>query len=721
MSWQSRIRRLLRHPPAEVARRLKAYALRNWAQIRLQARDRFLPTFGGDVPEQPLQALLPPITGHMLEPWRAALAADSKRLLEHRFDLLGAWDVQPAAGFCAAGLEGHYYDMPAVAGGNLANQRHAKRLQRLISPGYQTIDWHLDLRSGYRWPRVTPSALIRYGNVPGVDIKIPWELARMQHAPRLALAAAAYRLSGDQAASERLRLEFQDQVLDFIAANPPRFGVNWSCTMDVGIRIANLLLAYDIFIASGMGFATDFDIEFKRSVLAHGRHIVTHLEWFPHLRSNHYLANLAGLLFVAAYLPASAESDAWLMLAANELGKEMFMQFQADGSNFEASTSYHRLSAELVLFPVMLARRMAVRLQTLDPAILDSGLDASGPGVLPAQRCVLAAHALQSDEALRQLVKMADFSRGITRPDGGVAQVGDNDSGRFFKLTPDAAHDAPWVDGQAVFIDCVAQLRQGPKLPPASLDALLVQTLAGNLGQGQGGEPEAELGALCAFDDFGLYVYRRPRLWLSLRCGSVGQLGNGGHAHNDQLSLEVCFDGVPFILDPGTYVYTALPEQRNAFRSNRAHATLSAEPGEQNGWLAGVTGLFSLSRVAPTRVIQATEAGFVGEHDGFTATHRRSVVFLDDGFEVVDEHSAGAGELAFPLAPQVRVQRDGQGWLLAADGRQVRLEISAGQAAVEKGAYSPGYGCKVETQVIRVRNVPVRCVWNMRLLEPVHG
>ncbi|WP_017903426.1 heparinase II/III family protein [Pseudomonas asplenii] len=720
MSWPARIRRLLRHPPAEIARRLFAYVLRNWAGIRLQARDRFLSTFGGEVDEQPLQALIPPFSADQLQPWRETLAAESERLLEHRFDLLGAWDVQPAVGFRAAGLEGHHYDMPASAGINPANRRHVARLRSLITPGYQAIDWHVDLRSGYRWSPVTPSALIRYGNAPGADVKLPWELARMQHAPRMALAAAAEKLAGDEARSQRLCQELQNQVLDFIAANPPRFGVNWSCTMDVGIRIANLLLAYDIVIAAGLNFSPAFDREFKRSVVAHGRHIVTHLEWFPHLRSNHYLANLAGLLFVAAYLPPSEESDAWLMLAANELGKEMFVQFQADGSNFEASTSYHRLSAELVLFPAGLAHRVAARLQALSPASLHGGLDASGPGVLPAQRSEPATYTLQSAEALRHLVRMGDFSRAITRPDGGVAQVGDNDSGRFFKLTPDRQHDEPWGDGHRVLIDCVAQLRQGVNTPPASLDGLILRALLGPLEQGQVGAPEAPLPVLCAFADFGLYVYRRPRLWLSLRCGSVGQLGNGGHAHNDQLSLEACFDGVPFIVDPGTYVYTALPEQRNALRSNRAHATLTAEPGEQNGWLAGVTGLFSLSRVAPTRVLRADEDGFVGEHDGFAATHRRAVAFIEGGFEVIDEH-AGTGELAFPLAPQVQAQRDGQDWLLVAGGRRVRLKISAGQSVLEIGTYSPAYGCKVESQVIRVRDVPALCVWSMRLLESAHG
>lgn len=718
MNWLTRIKRLLRHPPAEIVRRVMAFVLRNWAQLRLQARDRFLPTFGRQVSLQPLQSLLPPLTTEMLAPWHDALAADAARIRAHRFDLIGAWDVCPNLGFQPTGLEGYRYTAATTGCINRANRRHGARLRRLISPGYQFIDWQLDLRSGYRWSAATPSAQIRYGSMPGVDVKLPWELSRMQHAPRLALAAVAHRLAGEEMVSEALRVEFQDQVLDFISANPPRFGVNWACTMDVAIRIANLLLAYDIFITAGLRFAPEFDLEFRRSVQAHGGHIVTHLEWFPHLRSNHYLANVAGLLFVAAYLPGSPESDAWLALAANELGKEMFQQFQADGSNFEASTSYHRLSAELILFPLALSHRVAARLATLDLSILQR-LDGSGPGLLPAQRCVPAPRALHSREALHHLARMAGFSRAITRPDGQIVQVGDNDSGRFFKLTPDARPDAPWSDGHAVFVDCVAQLCKSGRRLPASLDALLVSALAGDLGEGV--PPLEPLGAFHAFDDFGLYVYRRTRLWLSVRCGQVGQLGNGGHAHNDQLSLEVCFQSEPFLLDPGTYLYTALPTQRNAFRSTHAHATLSAAPGEQNGWLEGATGLFGLVRVASATVIEATSAYFVGEHNGFAAPHRRSLSVGDQGFEVVDECLADTRTLAFPLAPKVRAWQDDQGWLLTAGDVQVRLEISGGRAELEEGAFSPGYGCKWKTRVIRVRDVPERCVWSMRLLETVNG
>ena len=44
----------------------------------------------------------------------------------------------------------------------------------------------------------------------------------------------------------------------------------------------------------------------------------------------------------------------------------------------------------------------------------------------------------------------------------------------------------------------------------------------------------------------------------------------GGHAHCDQLSLELFFRE-PLLTDPGTFVYTALPSERNRYRCTSAH------------------------------------------------------------------------------------------------------------------------------------------------------
>jgi hypothetical protein len=76
---------------------------------------------------------------------------------------------------------------------------------------------------------------------------------------------------------------------------------------------------------------------------------------------------------------------------------------------------------------------------------------------------------------------------------------------------------------------------------------------------------------LRAYPIFGVYLLRVPRVYLAIRCGPRGQNGLGGHDHNDQLSIELQVDGEDWILDPGTYLYTPLPEARKRYRSVRAH------------------------------------------------------------------------------------------------------------------------------------------------------
>ncbi len=282
----------------------------------------------------------------------------TEHFIHHEFNLLGSGWVRVAYGLDCKGVEGHRFppEVPVTADSegrwligriNPANMETSRRLWGLIEQNYSPIDWQLDFKSGFRWDEKTWSPNVRYGRLPGVDVKVPWELARAQHLPQLALA---FGLSQDQGKKEVLRSEFRNQILDFTATNPPRFGVNWSCTMDVAIRVANWLLAYDLFVVFGVVWDESFKKAFAKSVFAHASHIYNHLEWDPDLRSNHYLADIVGLLFASAYLPTSKTTDHWLRFSASELRKEVESQFHEEGSNFEASTSYHRLSAEMVIY-----------------------------------------------------------------------------------------------------------------------------------------------------------------------------------------------------------------------------------------------------------------------------------------------------------------------------------------------------------------------------------
>ncbi|HEX3051170.1 MAG TPA: heparinase II/III family protein, partial [Aggregatilineaceae bacterium] len=322
------------------------------------------------------------------------------------------------------GVEGFRYEMGAVVQPdqegnwlneriNRANEAEARRIWQLIGPGYQPIDWQLDFKSGYRWAETCWYQDIPYGHLPGVDIKVPWELARMQHLPQLAWAYAL--ASGGEPGFEPPEVylhEFRCQVLDFIATNPPRFGVNWAGAMDVAIRIVNWLISYDLFCAYGAQFDEAFVQELVRSAVQHGRHILANRDWHAAWRGNHYLAEMAGLFVVGVYLSegnekANITAERWLNFALRELDREVALQFHEDGSNFEASTCYHRLSAELIVYTAALALNLPPDKQSR----------------FPLNHC-------------ERIEKMGEFTQHITKPSGCVPQIGDNDSGRFLKLFP---------------------------------------------------------------------------------------------------------------------------------------------------------------------------------------------------------------------------------------------------------------------------------------------
>ena len=227
----------------------------------------------------------------------------------------------------------------------------AQRRWALVTPGYSPIDWQLDFKSGWRWSAQEWYRDIQFLGPIGSDPKVPWELGRLQHLGQLAIAASIARagVNGFEEA-EAYEREFRNEVLDFAAANPPRHGVNWVMPMEVAIRMANLLIARDMFVAGGTVFDEPFERFFRLMVVDHARHVATHLEWHERWRGNHFLADLTGLALAAAYLPDSPESTRWAATARKWLEIELHEQFWPDGSNAEASTSYHSLAIELVTY-----------------------------------------------------------------------------------------------------------------------------------------------------------------------------------------------------------------------------------------------------------------------------------------------------------------------------------------------------------------------------------
>lgn len=622
-------------------------------------------------------------------------AADA---LAHRFDLLGSGPTVVAHGVPCRGVEGIAYAMSQpvhadragnwLAGRiNAANLGEAQRLWRLVDAGYVPIDWQLDFKSGYRWREDCWHRDIRFGESAGVDVKVPWELARCQHLPALALAChfARANMSGFQEPASYER-EFCNQVLDFIATNPPGFGVNWVCAMDVGIRCANLLVARDITLASGGQLDGEFERIFSASILAHARHIASNLEWSPVYRGNHYLANIVGLLFAAAYLPESDEVNGWLLFATQELLNEVDYQFHCDGSNFEASVCYHRLSSEMVLWAfALLANLPAHKLSVLtDPRChAVRKMPRLAPRPLPLYPIPGSDKTSPVPPwCWERLSKMADFTEALTRPDGLVVQFGDNDSGRFISLCSGeqlrAANDPSAPGWSLDHRSLVASIRN---LLGMTGSSAVTEDPSANIIRGFAGLCEARPRPSCggaplenvgneeiwfdcmamyekaaiksravdrftarhpgllegiqrkAFLGMGCFVFRSKRLFLAVRCGEIGVAGLGAHAHCDQLAIELVIDGEDCVRDPGTYLYTASPQARNTYRCSAAHHVphvIGREPANLK------LGLFDLRGAAEGECLYFGPRGFVGRHAGYGSWVYRVVSLSTTDVTVLD-------------------------------------------------------------------------------------
>jgi uncharacterized heparinase superfamily protein len=185
--------------------------------------------------------------------------------------------------------------------------------------------------------------------------------------------------------------------------------------------------------------------------------------------------------------------------------------------------------------------------------------------------------------------------------------------------------------------------------------------------------PTSEAGGSRAFPDAGVYLLRHQDLYLHFNAGGIGVNGRGSHGHNDALSIELSAGGTAFIVDPGSYVYTANLHERNLFRSTAYHSTVQVDGAEQNTIEEQVP--FVIGNEAQPKVLAwettADADLVVAEQNGYRRlshpiTHRRTIK-LDKRkrFWLVQDELAGDGThefcFRFHLAPNIdsKVRTDG--------------------------------------------------------------
>lgn len=226
-------------------------------------------------------------------------------------------------------------------------------------------------------------------NVYYSDAKVPWELSRLQHLPRL---GEAFK----QTMNNNYLNTFIKHLNDWIDKNSFLYGINWVCPMDVAIRAINIIHGMNYFKKD---ISKDLFDKIINSLYQHAIYLENNWELF-YKNNNHYLTDLLSYF----YLSLLFEDLKHFKKAKTKIFKKILKQFDEqimqDGTCYEGSTSYHKLVTEIFI----LFQNLCINNQLKLPS-----------------------------NFVKRLNKAKQFIKDCTDSYGNFVQIGDNDSGQIIK------------------------------------------------------------------------------------------------------------------------------------------------------------------------------------------------------------------------------------------------------------------------------------------------
>jgi len=488
--------------------------------------------------------------------------------------------------------------------------------------------WNRDFVSGKDWPLVDASR-IKIVRHDGSDIKVPWELSRLQFLPVL---AKAHLLTGEQ----RYRDIARALVSHWIDQNPVGVGVNWTTAMEVALRAISICFLLDLV----WPLRPDEQLWLEKvtcSLWQHLLYIEANLEFSHIVRGNHYISNLIGLFCLSTFLDGP-QIESRRKSYQRCIEGEILQQTYEDGGDYEASTGYHVLVTQMFTCSLLMMK---------------------ATGTPPAP------------EFITRLRKMYSFAAAIADASDRIPHIGDCDDGRVELLLDDLEQMLAVPLLQRTSLAISSFLGTGSMLfgdfDRGRLEDAAWYGLRSKKRTEMSTASSVALSRSCPsialFPQSGVAVLRHEG-WEALYFAIPnGAHGKGSHTHNDKLSFVLRLNGEELFSDSGTGVYSREWARRNRFRSTAAHNTVLIDGMEQNRILPEAKYLFSLGNEAQVTPIQCQQIpeGFIlsASHFGYhelNVTHCRRLKLTSDGL-VVEDILVGTGEHQFELSLHISPRR----------------------------------------------------------------
>lgn len=553
--------------------------------------------------------------------------------------------------------------------------------QRLILG--QKIDWHKDLRSGGIFPKVytfdIDSRLGKYGSV-----KYVWEVNRVQFLP---LMAINYRVTGEQ----KYLYQIKETIYSWHKANPYLVGVNWQSGIEISLRLISFFLCWEILgvekiIAANTKFRLFTNKIWLPLILRHCEYLHC-LPSFYSSANNHLIAEYAGL-FIASSKWQFPKSHHWLMWAHRGLEKEIARQHSEKGVNREEASGYIQFVLDLLLISYLAGEKINHKF---------------------------------SCEFRQRLACIFDYTYQLLDERGNHPNYGDSDDGRVCAL-------GDKNNFQSLMISAVLLLKN----PKFGAKACSFDLKNNYLFGCQGYQIFSKIKTLYKpsretsqfYRKEGHFIFRKrlkdKEIYCFFNAAPLGFMSTAAHGHADALSLTLNIDGLPILVDPGTYTYHTQSSWRQYFVSTAAHNTIEVD-NQNQATVAGPNLWLNHYHCYIIRTVLDDKEDLVEAwHDGYrrnSVIHRRLVRFnkITDSIVVEDNLDISKPRkplnLHYHLHPMTKVvKRDYRTYELSRPGsRKVlivmdkRCHISIVRGCVYNkflGWYSTNFGKKMITRVI---------------------
>ncbi len=614
------------------------------------------------------------------------------------------------------------------------------------------IDWNRDYSSEKSAPAdvYAPKIDVADENKIG-DVKYIWEPARLQFLPRL----AQHWLYSD-ASDARIPAAIVATVRDFVESNPPLRSIHWASPMEVALQLISLTLTFHFLRSrpeSSVALTPDFTRLLTKAVASRLDFVRRRYSAFSSA-GNHLIAEAAGAYFAANYWSTLKIAESTKRRAKKILVREINLQTFPDGVCREQSVAYSFFIRDLATlaglsgeaagdaFPDAYWKRLDRIADFLD-AISDRAGNSPNVGdedggrafrleersasrvqTLRSQRLQLAATVAQlrqntAENVFLKTTKKAPkkqicykikktqlkqtFSNAVPTP--GVAPTEE----AFWLLAPAFSLNFLQTFQTVETAPFQQTLQTAETAPPSQTTqtartALSRQTLQTPPLAPLNQSAESTAPRAAVFREFpsGGWQSRREicgeaETLFVFKAGPFGYPATAAHAHADALELLLHLDGLPVLIDPGTFSYQNRPE-RLFYRSSAQHNTLNFAKSEQsqyiNRFLWGKKSISELLSV-DNYLNGAFFAGKVRWHSG--ETHERRVEPAgDDAWRIVDRwRGSEPPTLRFHFAPEVAATAvatpDGTGAVVRVGNRRVEIANPNLAARLEAFKASPAF------------------------------